>query len=296
MKWTGAGNYGITVFLLLFSICVKLMASPPALRDDDVPPYDYSQTRLMVLYGEGDYVLLGNPFENPGSSMGTRVYEIILLYASQLQPFTLPVDPPVHVLDLMMTDKYGQWRLGQRLYLGDPWLSDGKAVSLMKPADYQLLKSMLDKRYATATAYSTEGAGRAKRPAETALPEGWLTERESVEEAIKRLPASSHERNGYDPGAQLRRKRHDDSADEVPQVDKTVPVTDVKHELRKVSAEEAEFIADTFLEPPVAASDTPQFSSTTQEPASGDNTDPFIIVLLLAMLIVAIIMLRRRRA
>lgn len=296
MKWTGAGSYGITVFLLLFSICVKLMASPPALRDDDVPPYDYSQTRLMVLYGEGDYVLLGNPFENPGSSMGTRVYEIILLYASQLQPFTLPVDPPVHVLDLMMKDKYGQWRLGQRLYLGDPWLSDGKAVALMKPADYQLLKNMLDKRYATATAYSTEGAARAKRPAETALPEGWLTERESVEEAIKRLPASNHERNGYDPGAQLRRKRHDDSADEVPQVDKTVPVTDVKHELREVSAEEVGLIADAFVEPHTTASDTPQYSSMPLESAPTDKDYFSIIVLLSGILIVAIIMLRRKRA
>src|SRR5690606_24887943 len=148
MKWAGAGNYGITVFLLLFSICVKLMASPPALRNDDVPPYDYSQTRLMVLYGEGDYVLLGNPFENPGSSMGTRVYEIILLYASQLQPFTLPVDPLVHVVDRMMLDRYGEWRVGLRLYLWDPWLCVGKALSLTKPGDYQALKCMLDKHFA----------------------------------------------------------------------------------------------------------------------------------------------------
>lgn len=202
------------ILLLIFIVFSFANASPPPIQGTKIPDYDYSQTRLMILYGEDDYVYLSNPFEHAAPSMGALVYEILLLYVPNLQPLGMPSDQPTHVLDLMMKDSSGRWRLGQRLYVGNPWLSDGKSVALMMPADYQLLNELLTKRYEHGTRYEIDPAKTLKRTKKSLRPDDWLAQDMSAQEAIRRMPTSDYEREGYDPGAKIRRK-WDDNQDSV---------------------------------------------------------------------------------
>lgn len=215
-------SFLILLFIIVSFISVSTSASPPPVEGMDIPDYDYTHTYRMILYGQGDYVLLGNPFENPAPSMGNLVYEMILLYAAQLQPLAMPSDP-THVLDLMIKDRHNQTRLGQRLFIGDPWLSDGKSVALMKPADYQVLTEMLNKRYDTASRYDIGRIKKVAWPEADSLPEGWLAEHASVREAIQRLPVSDYERTGYDPGAQVRRRINHLPRETSESLDSTIP-------------------------------------------------------------------------
>ncbi|MGM8229079.1 hypothetical protein ACSV5M_21025 [Cellvibrio sp. ARAG 10.3] len=180
--------YRINVlFLVILMVCSSANASPSPIRETNIPDYDYSQTRSIVLYGEDDYVYLSNPFEHAAPSMGARVYEIVLLYIPHLQPLAMPPDQPTHVLDLMMKDSVGRWRLGQRLYLGNPWLSDGKSIALMKPAEYQQLNELLTKRYQVGTRYEIDHTKTLKRIKKSLRPDDWLTQDKSVYEAVRRM-------------------------------------------------------------------------------------------------------------
>lgn len=199
------------LFLMIFMVCFSVNASPPPIRGTQTPDYDYSQTRSIILYGEDDYVYLSNPFEHAAPSMGALVYEIVLLYVPHLQPLAMPPDQPTHVVDLMMKDSIGQWRLGQRLYVGNPWIADGKSVALMKPVDYQLLNELLTKRYKFGTRYEIDQTKTLKRVQKNLRPDDWLAQDQSAQEAIRRMPASDYQREGYDPGAQVRRRWDDNS-------------------------------------------------------------------------------------
>ena len=213
--------------LFLFMLCSFANASPPPIQGTRIPDYDYSQTRLMILYGEEDYVYLSNPFEHAAPSMGALVYEIVLLYVPNLQPLAMPPEEPTHVLDLMMKDSVGRWRLGQRLYVGNLWLSDGKSVALMTPADYQLLIELLTKRYDHGTRYEIDPTKMLKRTKKSLRPDDWLAQDISTQEAIRRMPASDYQREGYDPGAKIRRKWGDnpDSVDEQALPDSSTPAS-----------------------------------------------------------------------
>ncbi len=226
-----------TLFLLVFMVCSFANASPLPIQGTKIPEYDYTQTRLMILYGEDDYVYLGSPFEHPVSNMGARVYEIVLLYVPHLQPIVMPPDQPTHVVDLMMKDNIGRWRVGQRLYVGNPWLSDGNSVALMMPADYQLLAELLTRRYEHGTRYDIDQAKTLKRVKKSLRPDDWLAQDMSVREAILRMP---YQRKGYDPGAQVRR-RWDDKPDSigeqaVPDSDASASASETKR-IPEVSAE-----------------------------------------------------------
>lgn len=186
------------------------LAKLPTITPGEVPDYDYTQTQMMVLHGPDGYVFLANPFEHPAPNMGALVYEMILLYVPHLQPFMMPPEEPTHVLDLIMKDQNNIDRLGQRLYIGNPWLSDGKSIALMTAADYQKLAHYLDKRYVNATTYDAERYGQSRRPTPDELPQDWLAEPDSIRQAIQRLPVSDYEGYGYDPGARIRQRTYAD--------------------------------------------------------------------------------------
>jgi hypothetical protein len=177
--------------LIVFMGCSSANAAPPPIRDTKIPDYDYSQTRSIVLYGEGDYVYLSNPFEHAAPSMGARVYEILLPYVPHLQALAIP-NKPTHVLDLMMKDSMGRWRLGQRLYIGNAWIADGKSVAVMEPADYQLLSELLTKRYKLGTRYEIDQAKTVKRVQKNLRPDDWLAQDLSAHEAIRRMLSNTY--------------------------------------------------------------------------------------------------------
>ncbi|WP_347331662.1 hypothetical protein [Marinimicrobium locisalis] len=176
-------------FLLLFFLTVFCgnASARPAIDTTEVPEYDYTQTHYIIFYGEGDYVVLANPFEFPAPVMGALVYEVILRYASQLQPIEAPLSDPTHVLDLIMMDDYGERRIGQRLYLGDTWLSDGKRIAHLSSEDYQWLTGLLNERYAHTKHNSSEQLSHLRRPNEDELPDSWLGEFESITTAADRM-------------------------------------------------------------------------------------------------------------
>jgi hypothetical protein len=156
------------------------------------PQYDYTQTKLIILYDQnGDYVLLANPFEFP-NSMGGLVYEVILHYAPQFQRVSSLPEAPSYILDLTMRDKYDKERIGQRLYLGETWLSDGEYLSVMVPEDYQRISQVLNARYLNSEHYAAKELGRLRRPKLSELPDGWLEQRVSLEESIKRFEPSGY--------------------------------------------------------------------------------------------------------
>lgn len=177
--------------LMVFMTCSSANAAPPPIREAIIPDYDYSQTRSIVLYGEGDYVYLSNPFEHAAPSMGARVYEILLPYVPHLQALAIP-NKPTHVLDLMMKDSMGRWRLGQRLYIGNAWIADGKSFALMEPADYQLLSELLTKRYKLGTRYEIDQAKTVKRVQKNLRPDDWLAQDLSAHEAIRRMLSNTY--------------------------------------------------------------------------------------------------------
>ena len=230
------------LFLIIFMVCFSANAAPPPIQETIIPDYDYSQTRSIVLYGEDDYVYLSNPFEHAAPSMGALVYEIVLLYIPRLQPLAIPPDKPTHILDLMMKDSMGRWCLGQRLYVGNAWIADGKSVALMKPADYQLLSELLTKRYKFGTRYEIDQAKTMKRVQKSLRPDDWLAQDQSAQEAIRRMPASDYQREGYDPGAQVRRRwnGNPESIAEQALPDSNSPV----------SASEAGIVPDVMTESP----------------------------------------------
>lgn len=175
------------LFLMIFMVCSSTNAAPPSIRETNIPDYDYSQTRSIVLYGEDDYVYLSNPFEHAASGMGARVYEIVLLYIPHLKLQAMPPDQPTHVMDLMMKDSTGRWRLGQRLYVGNASIGDGKSLALMKPADYQLLSKLLIKRYTFGTRYDLDQTKTLKRVQKGLRPDDWLAQDQSVHEAVRHM-------------------------------------------------------------------------------------------------------------
>ncbi len=196
---------GIILCLTMMMYAGAAASHLPGVDVAEIPDYDYSQTHRMILYGPDGYALLGNPFDST-PNMGVLVYEIILLYVPRFQPFPGLPEPPTHVMDLVMKDKFDKDRLGQRLFIGNAWLSDGKSLALMKPADYELLIDFLHKRYDNATRYDPQRLENARRPRQDELPDDWQPEKSSVQTAINRKEISDYARYGYDPGAQLRRK------------------------------------------------------------------------------------------
>lgn len=186
--------------------CSNAGAAAPTLDTTDVPEYDYSQTDLIIFYGQNDYVALANPFQYPAPVMGALVYEIILLYATQLQIYPGLPEEPTHVIDLLMNDINGTSRLGQRVFVGDPWLSDGKSLALMKPEDYELLVKFLRERYEASEKYDVSRLKNLRRPKQSELPDNWQPEKPSLQTAIDHME-SDYERSAYDPGAEIRRMR-----------------------------------------------------------------------------------------
>lgn len=157
------------------------------IHTESVPDYDYSQTHHIIFYGDGDYVVLANPFEHPAPVMGALVFEIILMYASQLQLMDAPPSPPTHTIDLLMLDRFGEKRIGQRLYLGDAWLSDGKSIAYLSDEDHQRLMSLLLDRYRGTELSSSEKIAHFRRPRKDELPDSWLPQQESVVEAARKM-------------------------------------------------------------------------------------------------------------
>lgn len=206
-------NYNSSLHRLILSLvlvfCASTQASLLSFDPEKIPDYDYSQTDWIIFYGKNDYVILGNPFQNAAPNMGVLVYEIILLYAPQMQAFEGLPEEPTHIMDLTMKDVYEKRRLGQRLFVGDPWISDGKSLALMKPEDYQLLANLLRRRYQRAESYDVKRLEYLRRPKKSELPDDWLPEKPSVKVAIENMEVSDYERYGYDPGAAIRRRWHD---------------------------------------------------------------------------------------
>lgn len=179
-------------------------AQPPV-DTEEVPGYDYSQTHKIILYGDEGHVYLAHPFDYPAPSYGALVYEMILLYVREFREIIIPPVEPTHVIDLLMADRYGRERIGQRLYMGDAWLSDGKAVAFMKPEDYRRLTGLLHDRYTAGEPSGARLVQSLRRPTEDELPENWLPEEASIEKAVSRM-VSDYEYEGYDPGAVIRRR------------------------------------------------------------------------------------------
>jgi hypothetical protein len=198
------------ILSLVFVFCASTKASLLSFDPEEIPEYDYSQTDWIILYGKNDYVVLGNPFQNPAPSMGVLVYEMILLYVPHMQAFQGLPEEPTHIMDLTMKDIYEKRRLGQRLFVGDPWISDGKSLTLMKPEDYQVLTDFLRKRYEGAESYDVKLLENLRRPKKSELPDDWQPEKPSVKVAIERMEVSDYERYGYDPGAAIRRQWNND--------------------------------------------------------------------------------------
>ncbi len=289
--------YRINVlFLVILMACSSANAAPPPIRDTKIPDYDYSQTRSIVLYGEDDYVYLSNPFEHAAPSMGARVYEIVLLYIPHLQPLGIPPDQPIHVLDLMMKDSVGRWRLGQRLYVGNSWLSDGKSVALMKPAEYQLLNELLTTRYQVGTRYEIDDTKILKRIKKSLRPDDWLTQDKSVHEAVRRMSTSDYEREGYDPGAKIRRKwgNSPDIVDEQALPDSSTPTSNSETKI----APEAEFeniTPVTTHAAPVNYVQEGEINSSLPSPELKINKDKsFLAGLMFLGLLLLSLMLRRK--
>lgn len=201
-------NYFINTYKLIVLwvvvFCSSAGIAAPTLDTTDVPEYDYSQIDLIIFYGQNDYVALANPFQYPAPVMGALVYEVVLLYATQLQTYPGLPEEPTHVIDLLMNDINGTRRLGQRLFIGDPWLSDGKSLVLMKPEDYELLVNFLRERYDVSEKYDVSRLKNLRRPKKSELPDNWQPEKPSLQTAIDRM-ASDYERSAYDPGAEIRR-------------------------------------------------------------------------------------------
>jgi hypothetical protein len=216
-------HVSLPIFLLLW--CARLFAQP-SLDGEKIPTFDYSQTELIIFYGEEGHVYLGPVFGGaPG--MGALVYEMILLYVPHFQEIIIPPINPTHVMDLTMRDRNGWRRIGQRLYVGNAWLSDGKNIAFMKVEDYQRLAGLLRDRYAAAggDVYGPEHLADMRLPTKDELPDDWLPDAESVGKAIDRMAPSDFEYEGYDPGAAIRRRasqeagqeaesRHENHADE----------------------------------------------------------------------------------
>ena len=294
MKRIDATKHWLVSFLLALLLSSSVSASPPRIKRADVPEYDYTRTHVMVLYGQGDYVLLGNPFENPAPNMGNLVYELILLYAAQLQPLETPSNP-THVLDLMMKDKYNRTRLGQRLFIGAPWLSDGKSVALMKPADYRVLTELLNERYDTASRYDIGRIKKVAWPEADSLPEDWLAERASVQEAIQRLPASDYERTGYDPGAQLRRRINHLPRETSESLDSTIPpvAVELRQETGETLASPVPVVSTTTSPETLPVIDLQPATSDMQAKPAGSRLFSAALVLL-GILILAVTWGRRK--
>lgn len=192
-----------TLLFLAFLLCISNGASArPSLAEAEVPDYDYTQTQLIVLYGEGVHVFLAPPFDFPAPAIGALVYEILLRYVAQFQEILIPLEEPAYVMDLIMEDRFGKRRIGQRLYLGDDWLSDGKGIAYLKPDDYRRLTGILDKRYSSSEHYSSELLVGWRRPKVGELPDVWLPESVSVQEAVNRM-TSSEQHSHKEPEGQL---------------------------------------------------------------------------------------------
>lgn len=159
----------------------------PTVDTEFVPDYDYTQTRYIVFYGNDDYVVLANPFEFPAPVVGALVYQIILKYAPKLEALEAPPSQPTHTLDLIMLNQHGKWRIGQRLYLGDAWLFDGKSIAYLDDEDYQQLVSLLRQRYTGQERHSSHKLANLRRPQSAELPDGWLPQPQSVAEAASRM-------------------------------------------------------------------------------------------------------------
>lgn len=282
--------------LMVFMTCSSANAAPPLIREAIIPDYDYSQTRSIVLYGEDDYVYLSNPFEHAAPSMGALVYEILLLYVPNLQTLSMPSDQPTHVLDLMMKDSIGRWRLGQRLYVGNSWLSDGKSVALMMPADHQLLTELLTRRYEHGTRYEIDPTKMLKRIKKSLRPDDWLAQDISAREAILRMPASDYQRGGYDPGVKIRRKwgNNPDIVDEQALPDSSTPTSNSE---TKIAPEvELENITSvTTHAAPVNYVQEGEINSSLPSPELKVNNDKsFLTGLMFLGLLLLSLMLRRK--
>jgi|GEM_PF-5167141 len=159
----------------------------PTVDTEFVPDYDYTQTRYIVFYGDDDYVVLANPFDFPTPVVGALVYKIILKYAPKLEALEAPPSQPTHTLDLIMLNRYEEWRIGQRLYLGDAWLFDGKSIALLTDEDHQQLISLLRQRYTGQERHSSQRLANLRRPQSAELPDSWLPQPKSVAEARSRM-------------------------------------------------------------------------------------------------------------
>lgn len=195
-----------------------------------------------------------------------------------------------------MKDSIGRWRLGQRLYVGNPWLSDGKSVALMMPADYQLLNELLTKRYKYGTRYAIDPTKMLERFKKSLRPNDWLAQDISAQEAIRRMPASDYQREGYDPGATIRRRwgNNPDSVDEQALPDSSTPASN--SETRIVSEVAVENLTPvTTHAAPVNYVQEAEIKSPSPSPELKVNNDKFFLAGLMFLgLLLLSLMLRRK--
>lgn len=194
--------------IILIFWCGRLLAQPDLKLDiEQQPAYDYSKTVHMYLYAGEEYVILGDPIEGQAPGMGALVYELILLYVPQFQQITIPPpEEPSYVLDLLIRNHLdpGNWLVGQRLIIGDAWLSDGKQIAFMKPEDYQHLKKLLDRRLGAVKGRYKHKDENLRYAIGDEIPKGWSPGPGSVDKAIQDMTPSNFEFKGYDPGLAIR--------------------------------------------------------------------------------------------
>jgi hypothetical protein len=181
----GIPTITLTIYIILLLSLSTRTSAIPFFDVLNAPEFDYTRTDLLYFYGDHDFVILGNPFDNP-RQMGGAVYEIILQYVPRFQEIGSTPLEPAHVLDLTIRDDYGRRRIGQRLFLGESWLSDGKHMANKQPEDYARLTALLHRRYQVADRYETSRI-TLRSPQSHELPHDWMPGAVSAVAAAKRM-------------------------------------------------------------------------------------------------------------
>jgi len=146
---TGQGNFYVNKYLhqtlYFFLLLILIFASRQSIANPD-DAFDYSQTVALILKTENGGYIFQRPEQDDPITDFVPAFAITYKYTAQMQPNQSGLALDMESLQPQHTFLLINNQSTKLLYLGDHWLGDENAFSVMEAADYQSLKNIFESR------------------------------------------------------------------------------------------------------------------------------------------------------